>query len=152
MADDFDKDELSWLSNDDDDNSQESPEDDLSFDWLKGTDELPPMQNKVTKRLGITGDLDWQKASGESGSNTPDADAGDSFDWGIFDRAGIAPIPEHFKVADSRGNCLGRSVMITQRTTRLTMTTRFLALMNRCAAQHNPPGLHPMKTQSRRTG
>ncbi len=88
MADDFDKDELSWLSNDNDENNSENPEDELDFDWLKGTDELPPMQNKVTKRLGITGDLDWQKASSESTSSSRNAQEDDSFDWGIFDRAG----------------------------------------------------------------
>lgn len=88
MADDFDKNDRSWLSDDHDDNSQDNPEDDLNFDWLKGTDELPPMQNKVTKRLGITGDLDWQKANAESDNDTPDDAQDDGFDWGIFDRAG----------------------------------------------------------------
>jgi len=88
MADDFDKDELSWLSDDNDENNPENADDGLDFDWLKGTDELPPMQNKVTKRLGITGDLDWQKASAKSGDAPPDADDSDSFDWAIFDRAG----------------------------------------------------------------
>lgn len=85
MADEFDKDKGQWLP---DDESDDQADDNLDFDWLKGTDDLPPMQNKATKRLGFTGDLSWRQDDAPEESGSTD-ESGDAFDWSIFDQPGV---------------------------------------------------------------
>lgn len=83
MADDFNKDDLSWLRGDsggDDDESKRPAED--KFDWQKkerpsGDAEDPD------KRLGFTGELDWRKAKRSGASDTSEEDEEDDalFGW-----------------------------------------------------------------------
>lgn len=71
MSDDFDRDDLDWLSDDgDDDESRRNDDDDLSLelDWLRDDDDDQPT-TRDDSQLGVTGELSWRDAP--SGNDAP---------------------------------------------------------------------------------
>ncbi|MEQ8675934.1 MAG: SH3 domain-containing protein [Aggregatilineales bacterium] len=81
MSDDFDRDDLDWLSDDgDDDESRRNDDDDLSLelDWLRDDNDDQPA--KRDDRLGVTGELSWR--DDDSGNDAP-AQGGDDRRTGV---------------------------------------------------------------------
>ena len=64
MSDDFD--DLDWLNDDGDSDGSSSDDDDLSLDWLQSDDD--DNRTAPEDKLGVTGELDWLRASGDDDS------------------------------------------------------------------------------------
>ncbi len=78
MSDDFDKDDLDWLRDTDDDSDQPGDDDKLAFDWQG--DKKADSSGK-SGSLGVTGELSWLQEHEDAAGGTKKSGDDESFDW-----------------------------------------------------------------------
>jgi SH3-like domain-containing protein len=81
MSDKYNKDDFSWLDDDDNNKNQGQDDDFPDLDWLTDIEDNEPKRDE--RRLGVTGELPWLD---DSHTQTEEEASEDTFDWSKTDQ------------------------------------------------------------------